>query len=86
MIIIVPRCGVLIHGDKSSITVPRVMVALPIDHCDLNSLPDYKCATNLIETEEEESGMMATSQPALHSEQQVTAFLIEHALFSCKSI
>lgn len=51
------------------------------DHCDLNSLPDYKCATNLIETEEEESGMMATSQPALHSEQQVTAFLIEHALF-----
>lgn len=30
VIIIVPRCGVLIHGDKSSITVPRVMVALPI--------------------------------------------------------
>ncbi|XP_048760234.2 potassium voltage-gated channel subfamily B member 2-like isoform X5 [Ostrea edulis] len=39
------------------------------DHCDSNSLPDYKCATNLVETEEE-SGLMTSSQPALHSEQQ----------------
>ncbi|XP_061166116.1 potassium voltage-gated channel subfamily B member 2-like isoform X6 [Saccostrea echinata] len=39
------------------------------DHCDLNSLPDYKCATNIIETEEG-TGPRTSSNPALHSEHQ----------------
>ncbi|XP_062609983.1 potassium voltage-gated channel subfamily B member 1-like isoform X5 [Saccostrea cucullata] len=39
------------------------------DHCDLNSLPDYKCATNIIETEEETDPRLS-SNPALHSEHQ----------------